>query len=79
MTELEHFKANYRILFDGPLSDLKEKKRTCLLVNWLGREATQILNSVDTQIDNTNEVFQALEKAFRPSLTKYWPVLSFKT
>ena len=37
-----------------------------MLVNWLGREATQILNSVDTQIDNTDEVFEALEKVFRP-------------
>ena len=37
-----------------------------MLVNWLGREATQILNFVDTQINNTDEVFEALEKVFRP-------------
>ena len=65
LTELEQFKADCRILFDSPLSDLKEKQRARLLVNWLGREATQILNSVDAQIDNTNEVFEALEKVFR--------------
>ena len=65
LTELEQFKANCRILFDGPLSDLKEKQRACLLVSWLGREATQILNSVEAQIDNANEVFEAFKKVFR--------------
>ena len=65
LTELEHFKADCNILFNGPLCDLKEKQHAGLLVNWLGREATQILNSVDAQIDNTNEVFEALERVFR--------------
>ena len=36
LTELEQFKADCRILFDGQFSDLKEKQRACLLVNWLG-------------------------------------------
>ena len=66
LTELEQFKANCNILFNGPICDLKEKQRVGLLVNCLGREATQILNSVDAQIDNTNEVFEALERVFRP-------------
>ena len=36
-------------------------------MNWLGREATQILNLVEAQIDNSpNEMFEALEKVFRP-------------
>ena len=36
LTELEQFKADCRILFDGPLSDLKDKQRAGLLVNLLG-------------------------------------------
>ena len=55
-----------KILFEGPLCDLKDKQRAGLIVNCLGREATQILNSVDAQIDNTQEVFETLEKVFRP-------------
>ena len=66
LTEIEQFKVDCKILFDGPLCDLKDKQRAGLIVNWLGREATQILNSVDAQIDNTQEVFDALEKVFRP-------------
>ena len=52
--------------FDGPLCDLKERQRAGLLVNWLGREATQILASVEVEISTPDEVFQALEKVFRP-------------
>ena len=66
LTEIEEFKVDCKILFDGPLCDLKEKQRAGLIVNCLGREATQILNSVDAQVDNTQEVFEALGRVFRP-------------
>ena len=64
--EIEQFKANCRIIFDSPLSDLKDKQRAGLIINGLGREATQILTSVDAKINSTPEVFQALDKVFRP-------------
>ena len=66
LTELEQFKADCHILFNGPLCDLKERQRAGLLVNWLGREATQLLTSVELEISTPDEVFQALEEVFRP-------------
>ena len=48
------------------MSDLKDKQRARLVVNWLGREAIQILNSVDAEISSAEQVFEALEKVFRP-------------
>ena len=66
LTELEKFKADCDILFNGPLCDLKEKQRAGLLVNWLGREATQILTSVESDVNTPHEVFETLEKVFRP-------------
>ena len=66
LNELEQFKVDCHILFNGPLCDLKEKQWAGLLVNWLGREATQILASVESDVNTTDEVFQALEKVFRP-------------
>ena len=66
LMEIEQFNANCKILFDGPLSDLKDKQKAGLIVNWLGREATQILSSVDAEINSTQEVFETLEKVFRP-------------
>ena len=66
LTELEQFKADCRIIFDGPLCDLKEKQRAGLLVNWLGRQVTQILASLEFDVNSPNEVFEALERVFRP-------------
>ena len=66
LTELEQFKADCEILFNGPLCDLKEKQRAGLIVNWLGREATQILTSIESNVDTPLEVYNALEKVFRP-------------
>ena len=40
LTEIEQFKADCKIIFDGPLLELKNKQRARLIVNWLGREAT---------------------------------------
>ena len=62
LTEIE---ADCKILFDGPLSDLKDKQRAGLIINWLGKEATQILNSVEAGINSAEEVFEALERVFR--------------
>ena len=66
LTEIEQFKADCRILFEGPLSDLKDKQWAALIINWLGREATQILTSVEADTNTTNDVFGGLEKVFRP-------------
>ena len=55
LTELEQFKANCHILFNGPLCDLKEKQRAGLLTIWLGREATQILASVESDVNTSDE------------------------
>ena len=61
LTETEQFKADCKILFEGPLSDLKDKQRAGLIINWLGREATQILTSVEADTNTTDDVFDALE------------------
>ena len=66
MTELSQFKADCNILFTGLLCDLKDKQRAGLLINWLGRQATQIIASVETSTDTPEDVFEALEKVFRP-------------
>ena len=67
LTELGQFKADCEILFSGPLCDLKDKQRAGLLINWLGRQATQIIaSSSDIRTDSPEEVFEALERVFRP-------------
>ena len=66
LMELSQFKADCNILFTGPLCDLKDKQRAGLLINWLGRQATQIIASVETSTDTPEDVFEALERVFRP-------------
>ena len=78
LTEIEQFKADCWILFDGPLSDLKDKQHTGLIVNQLGREATQILTSVEADINPANEVFDALEKVFRPESNQTLACFKFR-
>ena len=53
-------------MFEGPLSGFKDKQRAGLIVNWLGKEATQIFTSLEAELNNTDEVYTALEKVFRP-------------
>ena len=78
LTEIEQFKADCKILFDGPLSDLKDKQRARLIVNWLDREATQILASVESDVNCPNEVFETLEKVFRPESNQTLAQLKFR-
>ena len=66
LMKIEQFKAYCKILFDGWQSDLKDKQWVGLIVNWLGREATQILASVESDVNSPNEVFETLENVFRP-------------
>ena len=67
LMELGQFKADCNILFTGTLCDLKDKQRAGLLINWLGRQATQIIaSSTDITTDSPEEVFEALERVFRP-------------
>ena len=40
LTEIKQFNADCKILFEGPLSDLKDRQRARLIVSSLGREAT---------------------------------------
>ena len=43
LTELEQFKADCHILFNGPLCDLKDKQHAGLLINWLCRKLPRYL------------------------------------
>ena len=56
LTELEHFKEDCRFLFEGSLSDMKEKPKAGLIINWLGRDVAQVLKSMDVEANSPEEV-----------------------
>ena len=56
----------------------KGKTKSWIVVNWLGREATQILASVEVEISTLEEVFEALEKVFRPESNQTLACFKFR-
>ena len=45
---------------------MKDKPKTGLIINWLGRDAAQVLKSMDVEANSPDEVYETLEKVFRP-------------
>ena len=39
LLELEQFKQECSVLFDGPLSEMNDQQKAGLVVNWIGRHA----------------------------------------
>ena len=65
LTELEHFKEDCRILFEGPLVDMKDNPKAGLIINCLGRDAFQVLKLMDIEANSPDDVYETLEKVFR--------------
>ena len=66
LTELQHFKEDCRILFEDPHADMKDKPKVGLIISWLARDAAQVLKSMDIEANSPGEVYETLEKVFRP-------------
>ena len=47
---------------------MKEKPKANVIINWLGRDAAQVLKSMDIEANHPDEIYETLEKVFRPEL-----------
>ena len=47
LSELEQFKQECSILFQGPLSEMKDAQKAGLVVNWIGRQCVMTLHSME--------------------------------
>ena len=65
LSELEQSKQECSVLFDGPLSKMKDQQKAGLIVNWIGRQCTMMLHSMGTTLDKLSTVFKTLESVFR--------------
>ena len=65
-SELEHFKQECSVLFDGSLSEMNYQKKAGLIINWIGCECTMMLHSMGATLDKPSTVFRTLESIFRP-------------
>ena len=66
LSELEQFKQECSVLFDGPLSEMKDAQKARLVVNWIGHQCTMMLHSMGIKLDRPKMVFDSLENIFRP-------------
>ena len=51
LSELEWFKQECSVLFDGPLSEMKDAQKAGLIINWVGHKCTMMLHSMGTALD----------------------------
>ena len=65
LSELEQFKKECSVLFDGPLSEIKDQQKAGLIVNWIGCQCTVTLHSIGITLDKPKTVFDSLENIFR--------------
>ena len=66
LVELETFKTDVTILFDGPYHKVENNEKMSIVLNWLGRQATQINKSQDVTPKTSKEIYDTLQKKFRP-------------
>ena len=66
LSELEQFKQECSVLFQGPLSEMKDAQKAGLVVNWIGRQCIMTLHSMGIELDKSKTVFGSLEKIFHP-------------
>ena len=66
LSKLEQFKQECSVLFQGPLSEMKDAQKAGLIINWIGRQCIMTLHSMEVRLDRSWTVFENLEKIFRP-------------
>ena len=50
LLELEQLKRECNVLFQGPLSEIKDPQKAGLIVNWIGRQCTMMLHSMNVNL-----------------------------
>ena len=77
MSEFEQFRQECTVLFQGHLSEMKDAQNAGLIVNWIGRQCTMTLHSMNITLEKPDTVFETLENIFRPESNQLSD-LSFK-
>ena len=54
------------VLFQGPLSEMKDSQKAGLVVNWTGSQCVMTLHLMGIELDIPKTVFDSLEKIFHP-------------
>ena len=77
--EMEQFKQECTVLFQGSLSEMKDPQRAALIVNWIGRQYIMMLHFMGIMLDKPKTVFDALEGIFRPEANQTLSRFQFRS
>ena len=78
-SELDRFKSECEVLFNGPLDESPPNRQAGLVVNWLGSEAGLTLHSLNLMYDDADTIFNALKEVFRPIRNRTMSRFKFKS
>ena len=79
LSELDRFKSECEVLFEGPLYESPPNRQAGLVVNWLGSEAGLTLHSLNLTNDQPDAIFIALRDVFRPIGNRTMSGFKFKS
>ena len=79
LSELDRFKSECLVLFNGPLDESLPNRQAGIVVNWLGSEAGLTLRSLNLTYDEPNTIFDALKYVFRPIGNRTMSGFKFKS
>ena len=76
LIELESLKTEATILFDDPYHKMENNEKMSIVLNWLGRQAIQIIKSQGITPRIPEKIYDALENNFRPE--SHYTVAKFR-
>ena len=79
LSDLDRFKSECEVLFNGPLDESSPNRQSGLVVNWLGSEAGLTLGSLNLTYDEPDTIFNALQEVFRPIGNRMMSRVKFKS
>ena len=79
LTEIEQFKADCKILFDGPLCDLKDKQRAGLIVTGWVESLPKYLHQWNLMSILPMKYLRHLKRSLDLNGTNPWPDLNLET
>ena len=78
LSELDHFKAECEVLFNGPLDESLPNRQAGLVVSWLGSKAGLTFRLLNLKYE-PNTIFGALRDMFRPIGNRTMSRFKFKS
>ena len=78
LSDMDCFKAECKVLFNGPLDESPPNRQAGLVVNWLGSKAGLTLRSLNLKYDAPDTIFDALHDVFRPIGNRTMSKFKFK-